>query len=119
MRWEFFKQSINLLHDASVARQTGPNPIWLTTLPLSQTTFPEIPENYKNFEPRFGFAYNPPMMQGLVIRGGFAINYDPAYYNIFLNAYTVCSYRQYRNYYLQRHDSKLPALGRHDECAGS
>ncbi len=88
LRWEFFKQSINLLHNESVARQTGSNPIWLTTLPLSQTTFPYIPENFKNFEPRFGFAYNPPMMQGLVIRGGFAINYDPAYYNIFLNAYT-------------------------------
>jgi outer membrane receptor protein involved in Fe transport len=88
LRWEFFKQSINLLHDESVARQTGPSPIWLTTLPLSQTTFPYIPENFKNFEPRFGFAYNPPMMQGLVIRGGFAINYDPAYYNIFLNSYT-------------------------------
>lgn len=88
LRWEYFKQSINLLHDASVARQTGSNPIWLTTLPLSLTTFPEIPQNYKNFEPRVGFAYNPPFIQGMVIRGGFAINYDPAFYNIFLNAYT-------------------------------
>jgi hypothetical protein len=88
LRWEYFSQSINLLHDASVARQTGPNPIWLTTLPLSQTTFPYVPENYKNFQPRVGFAYNPPFIQGMVIRGGFAINYDPAFYNIFLNAYT-------------------------------
>jgi hypothetical protein len=88
LRWEYFSQSINLLHNASVARQTGPNPIWLTTLPLNLTTFPEIPENYKNFEPRVGFAYNPTFRSGLVIRGGFSINYDPAFYNIFLNAYT-------------------------------
>jgi hypothetical protein len=89
LRWEYFKQSVNLLHDESVARQTGPNPIWLTSLPLSLTTFPLIPENYKNFGPRIGFAYNPPFRTGLVIRGGFAINYDPAFYNIFLNAYTA------------------------------
>lgn len=89
LRWEYFKQSINLLHDQSVARQTGPNPIWLTTLPLSLTTFPYVPENYANFGPRIGFAYNPPMLRGTVIRGGFAINYDPAFYNIFLNAYTA------------------------------
>jgi len=89
LRWEYFKQSINLLHDESVARQTGPNPIWLTSLPLSLTTFPLIPENYKNFGPRIGFAYNPPMLTGTVLRGGFAINYDPAFYNIFLNAYTA------------------------------
>ncbi len=88
LRWEYFSQSINLLHDTSVARQTGPNPIWLTTLPLSQTTFPLVPQNYKNFQPRVGFAYSPSFRQGFVIRGGFSINFDPAYYNIFLNGYT-------------------------------
>ena len=71
LRWTYFSQSINLLHTQSVARQTGPNPIWLTTLPLSLTTFPLIPENYKNFEPRVGFAYSPSFKQGMVIRGGF------------------------------------------------
>ena len=88
LRWEFFKQSVNLLHDLSVARQTGPNPIWQTSLPLSQTTFPYIPENYKNFEPRIGFAFNPSASPKTVLRGGFAINYDPQFYNLFLNAYT-------------------------------
>jgi Carboxypeptidase regulatory-like domain/TonB dependent receptor len=88
LRWEYFSQSINLLHNESVARQTGPNPIWLTSLPLSQTTFPLVPQNYKNFGPRIGFAYTPPFKEGMVIRGGFSMNYDPAYYNIFLNAYT-------------------------------
>ena len=87
MRWEYFKQSVNILHDLTVARQTGPNPIWLTTLPLSQTTIPELPQNYKNFEPRFGFAYNPVSLSKLVARGGFAVNFDPAFYNLFLNIY--------------------------------
>jgi Carboxypeptidase regulatory-like domain/TonB dependent receptor len=88
LRWEYFQQAVNLLHTQSVARQTGPNPIWLTTLPLSLTTFPYIPENYKNFGPRIGFAYNPPNLPGTVIRGGFAMNYDPQFYNLFLNVYT-------------------------------
>ncbi len=88
MRWEFFGQSENLLHNITVARQTGPNPIWLTTLPLSLTTLPLLPNNYKNFEPRVGFAYNPSSARGLVVRGGFAINRDPQFYNVFLNVYS-------------------------------
>ncbi len=89
LRWEFFKQGINVLNQLSTARQTGSNPIWLTSLPLSLTTFPYIPNNYKNFQPRVGFAYNPTMVKGMVVRGGFAINFDPAFYNIFLNSYTA------------------------------
>src|SRR6202008_4487319 len=42
LRYEFFSQSINLLHDESLAQQTGPNPFWDTSLPLSATTFPKI-----------------------------------------------------------------------------
>jgi hypothetical protein len=88
MRWEFFKQGINVLHDISTANQNGSNPIWLTSLPASLTTFPKIPEAYKNFEPRLGFAFNPSFDPGLVVRGGFSIGFDPAFYNIFLNSYT-------------------------------
>ncbi|HLI77662.1 MAG TPA: TonB-dependent receptor, partial [Acidobacteriaceae bacterium] len=88
LRWEFFGQSENLLHNITVARQTGPNPIWNTSLPLSLTTLPELPNNYKNFQPRIGFAYNPAFDKDLVVRGGFAINFDPQFYNIFLNVYS-------------------------------
>ncbi len=87
MRWEYFGQSINLLHDLSVANQTGPNPLWNTSLPLSVTTFPKANNYYKHFEPRVGFAYNPASMRALVVRGGYAINIAPAFYNIFLNSY--------------------------------
>lgn len=89
LRWEFFQQAINLLHDKSVAQQLGPNPFWSTALPLSETTFPAINQSYRNFEPRIGFAYNPQAYRNLVIRGGYAINVDPGFYNINLNSATA------------------------------
>ena len=86
LRWEFFQQALNLLNTESVAQQTGPNPFWNTALPLSQTTFPQIPQSYRNVEPRIGFAYSPNFNRNLVVRGGFAINVDPGFYNINLDA---------------------------------
>jgi hypothetical protein len=86
LRWEFFQQALNLLHDRSLAQQTGPTPFWNTSLPLSVTTFPSIPQSYRNFEPRIGFAYSPRYNKNLVVRGGFAINVDPGFYNINLNS---------------------------------
>ncbi len=85
LRWEFFQQALNLLHNESVANQTGPNPLWSTSLPLSVTTLPAVPNYYKNYEPRIGFAWNPDFAKKLVVRGGYAINVDPAFYNINLN----------------------------------
>ena len=34
MRWDWYQQAINLLHDQSVKQQTGSNPLWSTSLPL-------------------------------------------------------------------------------------
>lgn len=87
IRWEYFTSSINLLHNISVANQTGPNPLFNTALPLSATTFPSVAEDYKHFEPRIGFAYNPSQLEALVLRGGYSVNISPAFYNIFLNSY--------------------------------
>jgi hypothetical protein len=95
MRWDWYQQAINLLHDQSVKEQTGSNPLWSTTLPLSQTTVPSIPQALKNFAPVLGFAWTPHILPGLlgvdktVIRGGFRIAYDPAFYNMFLNVATA------------------------------
>jgi hypothetical protein len=86
LRWEFFQQALNLLHTRSLAQQTGPTPFWNTSLPLSVTTFPSIPQSYRNWEPRVGFAYSPRYNKNLVVRGGFAINVDPGFYNINLNS---------------------------------
>jgi hypothetical protein len=91
LRWEYFGQAVNLLHDETVKRESNPaTAFWKTSLPLDQRTFPEVDQHYKNFQPRVGFAYNPKeVTPRLVIRGGFAINFDPAFYNIFLNSATA------------------------------
>jgi outer membrane receptor protein involved in Fe transport len=94
LRWEWFQQAINLLHDRTVAQQTGPNPFWDASLPLSRTTIPYIPQALHNFSPVVGFAWTPRIMKGMfgedktVLRGGFRIGYDPQFYNMFLNTAT-------------------------------
>jgi len=94
LRWEFFQQAVNLLHDRTVAQQTGPNPFWDPALPLDRTTIAHIPQDLNNFSPVVGFAWTPRVLRGLfgedrtVIRGGFRIGYDPSFYNIFLNTAT-------------------------------
>ena len=92
LRWEYSSQAINLLHDLSVATQNGPNPFWNTSLPASVTTLPSIPNDFKYFGPNLGFAWKPHFFGGgdkTVIRGGFRITYDPAFYNMFLNVATA------------------------------
>lgn len=85
LRWEYFGQAVNELHDSSLKQQSGPHPFWNTSLPLAVTTAPKVPSNWKNYEPRLGFAWNPEILnQRLVVRGGFAVNFDPAFYNMFL-----------------------------------
>ena len=91
LRWEFYQQASNLLHAESVQQQTGPNHLWDQNLPLSLTTVPKLPNHYRNFGPVVGFAWTPKILPGLlggnktVVRGGFRIAYDFAYYNLATN----------------------------------
>jgi hypothetical protein len=68
-----------------VARESNPATAFFnTSLPLSERTVPGVAQVYKNFEPRIGFAWNPTFDKRLVVRAGYAINANPAFYNIFL-----------------------------------
>jgi hypothetical protein len=87
LRWEYFGQALNKLHDEQVARESNPaTAFWDPALPLAARTNPSADEYFKGFEPRLGFAWNPNLDKQLVLRGGYAINENPAYYHLFLLA---------------------------------
>jgi hypothetical protein len=96
VRYEYTGQPINTLHDVSLARESNAaTALYNPALPLSTRTVPFIPADKNNFAPRIGFAWSPKFEHGFlhrlvgsdatVIRGGFSIAYDLAYYNILLN----------------------------------
>jgi outer membrane receptor protein involved in Fe transport len=96
VRYENTGQPINQLHDVSLARESNASTAFFNpALPLSIRTVPKLPVDNNNFAPRLGFAWSPKYEHGLmhkfvgndatVIRGGFSIAYDLAYYNILLN----------------------------------
>lgn len=92
LRWEFSSQAINLLHDISVANQAGSDPFWDPSLPASITTVPRISSPLHYFGPNIGFAWKPRFLGSgdkTVIRGGFRMTWDPAFYNMFLNVATA------------------------------
>src|SRR5262249_14357340 len=92
LRWEFTSQAINELHDLTVARESNPATAFFDpTLPLARRTVPNIPQDQNNFGPIIGFAYSPNIGGAgkTVIRGGYRINYEPEFYNIFLNVATA------------------------------
>jgi hypothetical protein len=67
---------------------------WASGLSTDIMEIPHIPEDYNNFGPNIGFAWTPRIFKGIlgedktVIRGGYRVAYDPAFYNIFLNVAT-------------------------------
>jgi hypothetical protein len=91
LRWEYSSQAINLLHDLSVANQNGADPFWDPSLPATINTVPSISSPLNYFGPNVGFAWKPRFLGGdkTVLRGGYRITYDPAFYNIFLNVATA------------------------------
>jgi hypothetical protein len=102
VRYEYTGQPINTLHDLTLARESNTSTaIWRQSLPIEARTVPKIPVDKNNFAPRFGFAWVPRFGEGkfakmmlgdrdaTVIRGGYSIAYDPAFYNILLNVSTA------------------------------
>lgn len=85
VRWEFFSQAVNELHQNTVTRESNPaTAFWDPSLSLANRTVPAANQVYTNFEPRVGLAWNPDFDKRLVIRAGYAINANPAFYNMFL-----------------------------------
>ncbi len=100
LRYEFSGQPINLLNQFTTARESDPSTaLWNQSLPLADRTYPKVRTPYLNFAPRLGFAWSPSHRDGFlgsllgqdktVVRGGFAIAYDPSFYNLLLNAQTA------------------------------
>ena len=98
IRYENSGQPINLLNDITVARESDPaTAIWDTRLALPARTYPRIKTDNNNFAPRVGFAWAPTDSKGMfgkllkdsVIRGGYSVSFDPAFYNLMLNAQTA------------------------------
>jgi outer membrane receptor protein involved in Fe transport len=92
VRYEFTGQPINVLHDQTVTRESNASTAFFNpALPLSLRTVPLVPSDKNNFAPRFGFAWSPKFWKSFlgedatVIRGGYSIAYDAAFYNILLN----------------------------------
>jgi outer membrane receptor protein involved in Fe transport len=98
VRYEYTGQPINQLHDITLAREQSSKRFFDPTLPIDVRVVPFIPPDKNNWAPRIGFAYTPHWGKKLfgeeatVIRGGFAIAYDPAFYNILLNVQNVAPY---------------------------
>ncbi len=99
IRYEYTGQPINVLNDITTARESNAaTAFYVSSLPLSVRTVPRVPVDKNNFAPRVGFAYTPHFWKSFlgedatVIRGGFSIAYDPAFYNILLNVQNVAPY---------------------------
>ena len=88
LTWSYLGQPANLFHQETVARQSGGNPLWDPNLPTSVTTSPNIGLVRNLFGPSIGFAWSPNGWGTgngkTVVRGGYRLTYDPAFYNIFL-----------------------------------
>ncbi len=90
VRWEYFGQAVNLLHDQTLKRESNASTaFWDMSLPQYIRVVNKVPSDWEQFQPRLGFALNPTFDKKLVVRGGFSINFDPAFYNMFLNAATA------------------------------
>src|SRR3989454_8111232 len=90
--WSYYGQPANLFHDITTKRESNAaTAFWNPALPLSVRTFPLIPAPKNSWGPSVGFAYSPQWGGFLtghgktVLRGGFRLSYDPAYYNIYVN----------------------------------
>lgn len=92
LTWSYLGQPANLFNSITTARESNAGTaFWNPALPLSVRTFPKTDTYTKAYGPSVGFAYSPQWGGWLtgngktVLRGGYRLSYDPAFYNIYLN----------------------------------
>jgi hypothetical protein len=82
--WVYNGQPGNIFNRLDTANENSSKPLFNPALPLSIRTSPILPSHKADFGPSIGFAYAPHGGK-TVIRGGYRLSYDPAFYNIYLN----------------------------------
>ncbi|MEW6729812.1 MAG: TonB-dependent receptor [Acidobacteriota bacterium] len=95
IRYENSGQPINILNEITSRREADASTAFFNpALPLEARIVPKIDTDNNNFAPRIGFSYTPRFAKAIfgedktVIRGGYGIAYDLAFYNILLNVST-------------------------------
>jgi len=97
LRYENTGQPINGIHNSTLARETGASgiPFWNPAVNLEDRIVRKVDNDKNNWGPRIGFAYTPRFWKRIfgedktVIRGGYLIAYEAAFYNILLNVNTA------------------------------
>ena len=84
LSYAYFGQPANLFHKEDLANETSSAPFFDPSLALSVRVFPQLTSHKADFGPSVGFAYAPHGGK-TVLRGGYRLTYDPAFYNIYLN----------------------------------
>jgi len=84
LSYAYFGQPADLFYQHDKANETSSAPFFDPSLPLSVRVSPDLSSPKTDFGPSLGFAYAPHGGK-TVVRGGYRLTYDPAYYNIYLN----------------------------------
>ena len=84
LSYAYYGQPGNLFNESDTERESGSSPYFNPALPLSVRVFPHLDSHKNDFGPSIGFAYAPGEGK-TVVRGGYRLTYDPAFYNFYLN----------------------------------
>jgi hypothetical protein len=87
LSYAYFGQPANLFYQHDLANENSSAPFFDPSLPLSVRVSPQLASHKADFGPSVGFAYAPHGGK-TVVRGGYRLTYDPAFYNIYLNVAT-------------------------------